>query len=233
MAFTIKHKFASVKSDGIDTSLVQPSNWNDTHDIVMDAYTIVGRASGSGAASGLPWSTFQKPVGDISIWPSNVLPDATYLFLRGQDISRVVYADLFTLFGTTFGVGDGSTTFTLPNLMGRVVAGKENSATLLTAALGGVDGATLAAVGGSQGVTLTAAKQASMPLTVSGNTGAGATFSATGGAVLVLSSDASGTLVYNGALGLTVSGTADGGGGAHENVQPTIIMNFIIKALKE
>ena len=43
---------------------------------------------------------------------------------HGQAVSRTTYAGLFAAFGTTYGVGDGSTTFNLPNLAGVVVAGK-------------------------------------------------------------------------------------------------------------
>lgn len=41
----------------------------------------------------------------------------------GTAISRTTYADLFTLIGTTYGVGDGSTTFNLPDIGGRMIAG--------------------------------------------------------------------------------------------------------------
>lgn len=51
MAIEIKHKFQSAKSDGGDTSLVRPSNWNDTHEIEVAAFSLIGRASaGVGAA---------------------------------------------------------------------------------------------------------------------------------------------------------------------------------------
>lgn len=46
-----------------------------------------------------------------------------YLMCDGATVSRTTYADLFAAIGTTFGAGDGSTTFALPNLKGRVVVG--------------------------------------------------------------------------------------------------------------
>ncbi len=51
MTVSLKHKFASVKADGDDASLVRPSNWNDEHDLVIDTSKIVGRTTaGTGSA---------------------------------------------------------------------------------------------------------------------------------------------------------------------------------------
>jgi microcystin-dependent protein len=46
-----------------------------------------------------------------------------YLLCDGTAVSRSTYSDLFTAIGTTFGVGDGSTTFNLPNTAGMVLRG--------------------------------------------------------------------------------------------------------------
>jgi hypothetical protein len=56
------------------------------------------------------------------LWCAPVVP-AGYLELAGQAISRTTYSALFALFGTTYGVGDGSTTFNLPDLRGEFVRG--------------------------------------------------------------------------------------------------------------
>lgn len=48
MALSIKHKFTSAKTDGSDTALVQPSNWNDTHDLTGSTNILFG-TNGSGA----------------------------------------------------------------------------------------------------------------------------------------------------------------------------------------
>jgi len=50
------------------------------------------------------------------------LPDG-YIRLEGAEVSRTTYAKLFELYGTTYGEGDGSTTFKLPDLTGRVLWG--------------------------------------------------------------------------------------------------------------
>jgi hypothetical protein len=55
MTISTKHKFASSKSDSGDASLVQPSNWNDEHDITLAAGKVLGRdTSGAGLAQELP-----------------------------------------------------------------------------------------------------------------------------------------------------------------------------------
>ena len=62
-----------------------------------------------------------QPIGAPILLLSNTLPDglaaenSRYLLLRGQAISRTTYANLFSVYGTTYGSGDGSTTFNVPN----------------------------------------------------------------------------------------------------------------------
>jgi len=76
----------------------------------------------------------------------------------GQAVSRTTYADLYAVVGTTYGSGDGSTSFNLPDLRGRVIAGQDDmgglSANRLTGTSGGVDGDVLGASGGFQQHTL-------------------------------------------------------------------------------
>lgn len=57
------------------------------------------------------------PVGTIGLWLTGT-PPTNWLALKGQAVSRSTYASLFALWGTTFGTGDGSTTFTLPETRG-------------------------------------------------------------------------------------------------------------------
>jgi microcystin-dependent protein len=56
-------------------------------------------------------------VGEVKIWLTGTIPSG-HLLLNGQTVSRTLYAALFKLWGTTFGAGDGSTTFGLPNMKG-------------------------------------------------------------------------------------------------------------------
>jgi hypothetical protein len=57
------------------------------------------------------------PVGAILLWLTSTAPTG-WLHCNGQAVSRTTYDDLFALWGTTFGVGDGSTTFNVPDVRG-------------------------------------------------------------------------------------------------------------------
>ena len=55
------------------------------------------------------------PIGTVSAFAGTTLPIG-YLWCNGQEVSRTTYSELFSVIGTTFGTGDGSTTFNVPNL---------------------------------------------------------------------------------------------------------------------
>jgi microcystin-dependent protein len=179
-----------------------------------------------------------------------------WLFTHGQAVSRTTYAALFSAIGTTFGAGDGSTTFNLPDGRGRVLAGLDNmggtSANRLTGLVGGVNGDVLGAVGGSEAHVLTAAQLAAhthgnIPTTANvSRDGWGVTGSAPSGSVAI----SSGRIVTGSGLGenaetlesirasgndqsVTLTGSvstgSSGSGEAHNNVQPTLILPIIIK----
>lgn len=64
------------------------------------------------------------PLGCISAYAGAADPSGgAWLICDGRAVSRTTYADLFALLGTTFGAGNGSTTFNLPDLRGRVPLG--------------------------------------------------------------------------------------------------------------
>lgn len=93
------------------------------------------------------------PVGAILPYAGTTAPQG-WLFCNGQNVSRTTYATLFAAIGTTHGVGDGSTTFGLPDLRGRAVFGKDDmggSATnRITVGNSGLSGVTLGASGGDE-----------------------------------------------------------------------------------
>lgn len=68
------------------------------------------------------------PVGSIEMFASNSIPSG-WLLCNGAAVSRTTYPKLFATIGTTYGSGNGSTTFNLPNFQGRVPLGKGNSGT--------------------------------------------------------------------------------------------------------
>ena len=92
------------------------------------------------------------PTGVVNPYAGATAP-AGWLLCFGQSISRTTYSTLFTAIGTTYGSASG-TTFNLPDMRGRVVAGQDDmggtAASRVTTAGGGLDGVTLGAAGGSQ-----------------------------------------------------------------------------------
>lgn len=61
-------------------------------------------------------------VGSIYMYAGSTIPEL-FMLCDGSAVSRGTYSDLFAVIGTTFGQGDGSTTFNLPNLSGKVAIG--------------------------------------------------------------------------------------------------------------
>lgn len=105
---------------------------------------------------------FALPVGVVVDYGGAAAPTG-WLLCFGQAISRATYAALFTAISTTFGAGDGTTTFNVPDYRGRVSAGQDDmggtSANRLTTA-GGLDGDVLGGVGGAETVALVLANLA-------------------------------------------------------------------------
>ena len=190
------------------------------------------------------------PVGTVLDFAGSTAP-ALWLLCSGQAVSRTTYSALFAAIGTIYGVGDGSTTFNLPDLRGVVIAGLDNMngtpAGRLTSTYYGANPDVLGTVGGGQSETLTTAQ---IPAhTHSGTTGAmnsnqahTHTFTSVqvgGGA---LSGGSAPSVALNAATGSTTGSTnidhthnfttdnGTGGGTAHPNVQPTIVMNKMIYA---
>ena len=66
------------------------------------------------------------PTGTIVPWSTASVPTG-FLECNGAAVSRSTYADLFAIVGTTYGAGNGSTTFTLPDLQDNVAVGKSGT----------------------------------------------------------------------------------------------------------
>lgn len=81
-----------------------------------------------------------EPIGTIFAFAGNNIPSG-YLPCNGGAISRETYADLFVVIGTTYGAGDGSTTFNLPNLTDKFIQGSDTAGTVKSAGLPNITGA--------------------------------------------------------------------------------------------
>lgn len=159
------------------------------------------------------------PAGMVVPYAGTTAPD-DWLLCYGQSLVRTDYPDLFDAIGTTYGAVDG-THFNVPDLRGRVIAGQDDmggsSANRLTGATGGVDGDGLGNAGGAETHTLTAAQLAAHAHAFSYGTG---TAGSGTGNFSAMRADADTN---------SKDTTSAGSGSAHNNVQPTLILNYIIK----
>lgn len=172
-------------------------------------------------------------VGEVVDYTGSAAP-SLWLLAFGQAISRTTYSSLFIVVGTTFGAGDGSTTFNVPDYRGRISVGKDDmggsTAGRITVAGCGVNGTTLGAVGGAQTHTLTTAQLSvhshgiSDPGHAHSYDGALVDNGASGGGTRASVNPSIST--SSNTTGITISNA--GSGSAHNNVQPIIIINKII-----
>lgn len=200
---------------------------------------------------------FQVPLGGIIDFAGSSVPSTAFAFPVGQAISRSgSFAPLFSLIGTTYGSGDGSTTFNLPDYRGRVAAGKDNmggtTASRLTSTTMTPDGNTLGATNSVGGQTVTLGAGDIPTLTSTGSASLSASVTSTNW-VASNSNDSSGNAVSGGGSGLAVTGgtfgsvskiastgTASGSISTSytnnsqtsvPNVQPTILVNKLIRII--
>lgn len=175
------------------------------------------------------------PAGTIHQYAGSTAPDG-YLLCQGQAISRSTYAKLFSILGTTYGTGDGSTTFNLPDLRGDVQVGKADSGTF----------SSLNAQGGAEVVTLNSTQMpvhthiqnqhthTQNPHSHRTRRGYGYASGSNWGATDNENTGvAYGNTFTNYATATNNPETAvnqnTGGGQPHNNLQPYLALNFIIK----
>jgi microcystin-dependent protein len=192
-----------------DSTMVGNTYFLDEDDMSSDSATKVASQQSIKA-----YVDTGSPAGMIAPYAGSSAPGG-WLIANGATVSRTTYAALYAVTGDTYGNGDGSTTFELPDIEGRVIAGLEATATRLTTGGSATDGGTLGATGGAQDHTLV---EAEMPAhnhsyTLKNN--------------IANRSNGAGNTASNTS---TQPNTGSAGGdGAHFNVQPTIILNYIIK----
>lgn len=171
----------------------------------------LARRGGSGAMTG-----------EMKIWAGATAPDG-WMLLQGQTLLIADHPALYAVIGTQYG-GNGTTNFMLPDLRGRVIVGQDTSQTEFDV------------LGEKSGAKTHTLSQAEMPshthtqnphfhggagggqFVQSGSGGAGANVAVTGSGYTLLNT-----------ANATATNQNTGGGGAHNNLQPYIVMNHIIK----
>lgn len=160
--------------------------------------------------SGVSLMDKYAPAGVINMFGGTTAPNG-WLLCQGQAISRTTYARLYNIIGTIYGIGDGSTTFNLPNLQSRVPVGYNS---------GDSNFNSLGKTGGESTHTLTIDE---IPVHKHQEWIHGTGGTTSGYGVANLANNLGGT-----AASIDYTGNA-GGGLAHNNLQPYITLNFIIK----
>lgn len=184
------------------------------------------------------------PPGLIAPYGASTAPTG-WLLCDGSAVSRSTYAALFAVLSTEFGAGNGSTTFNVPDLRGRAAVGLDNlggtAASRITSAIAGLDGTDLGAAGGDQRLhghthtgpshthTITDPTHAHTNLV--GGSGSGLTSAVgfgDGANTATVGTNFSSTGITATNAGGT-GNTGSTGGGSTQNVQPSLIVGYIIK----
>ncbi len=210
-------------ADELDNVLAALQTWAGKVDGLNTAERLNELTSGISSLQGVP-------TGAGFVWYTNTCP-AGYLFCDGAAVSRDTYASLFTLWGTTWGMGNGTTTFNVPDLRQRIPIGKAASGTGATLAgtFGSIDHTH---TGGSHthAITSGGAHTHTTPNHVHGisgvaNVNLGTTNTLPGSST---QNDGSGTTSSDGAHdhgGATGSGSGTTGSGN----PPCLVINYIVK----
>jgi microcystin-dependent protein len=153
------------------------------------------------------------PTGGIMMWGTGTAPSG-WLLCAGAAVSRTTYASLFAIVGTTFGVGDGSTTFNLPNYTNRMPYGT-----------------TLAATGGSaDAVVVSHTHTATVTDPGHTHTYQGSNYQPNNAAGSVPDWIGASTMTTNSNVtGISVANSTTGVSGTNANLPPYLGINFIIK----
>ena len=207
-------------------SVTDPTNAQDAATkAYVDAvgFTVAPGTSGNVLTSnGTAWTSATPavavPTGAINMWPTASAPTG-YLLCAGSAVSRTTYAALFAIVGTTFGVGDGSTTFNLPNYTNCMSYGT-----------------TVGATGGSADAvvvshTHTATSTVSDPTHVHYTYGAYGGGGNPGGSLNTANPGGQNMATTAASTGITVAttNTSTGVSGTNANLPPYLGINFIIK----
>lgn len=246
---------ASVLLDGDTTAttvqVLDQLPWANARVMVMFVPPSAVFLAGIISASPLPAGTLAPYAGPITVHadastatPTSNQPPAGWLWCAGQAVSRTTYSALFAAIGTTYGTGDGSQTFNVPDLRGRLPIGLDN--------MGGSDASriglanTLGTTGGTNtigqthlpnvnftvsGTVTVNSNTTGITATTNANRNDGGSAAAAGGDVFVSLGGSSVTISDPGHshTASLSSATAASGGSGTEFLPPVIAVHWLIK----
>jgi microcystin-dependent protein len=154
------------------------------------------------------------PTGGLIMWGTGTAPSG-WLLCAGAAVSRTTYAALFAVIGTTFGVGDGSTTFNLPNYTNRIPYGTTLAAT------GGSADAVVVSHTHTAAVTDPGHAHSYNPYGPTFYVGTGGSYAGVQGPQTTNTGSA--------VTGISVANSTEGVSGTNANLPPYLGINFIIK----
>lgn len=234
---TLAYKFVLAPAD--DSDPPTHSFWTVDNVVSPSAAVLAQIAAYNALLGGVP-------VGAMMAYGGAAAP-AGWLLCFGQAVSRTTYSALFAVLGTSYGAGDGSTTFNVPDKRGRISVGKDDmggsAANRVTNAVCGITGTALGASGGDQHAqpdSPTVTTSISTSLTDPGHFHF-ITFGTTGGGSTQLAIDADAPLqtaslfTQNATTGITISVTGSTSftsalTGTAQNMPPAQVDNWIIRA---
>lgn len=176
---------------------------------ISGAATVTGALSLTGNMTMNTASIFNFLPPGVVMWKASTTVPTGWLECNGTAVSRTTYATLFADIGTSFGIGDGTTTFNLPAQARRILVGKGGSGTATLAN-------TVGATGGEETHVLITAE---MPAHTHPYNTPSTTAQGTG----------SGNNINAGSVNSAQTTSSTGGDGAHNNMQPSLVMMMIIK----
>ncbi|MGA6969209.1 MAG: tail fiber protein [Xanthobacteraceae bacterium] len=185
---------------------------------------------------GFGTNPYQIPLGAMLPYTGSTAPNTAFVLPFGQAISRTTYATYFSLVSTTFGTGDGSTTFNVIDMRGRLPIGQDNmggsAASRVTTAGSSIDGTTIGANGGGQNVSIL---QGNLPnVTLGGSVtyaanSSGISYQPGGAGATVVSAMASGG--NTSATTTSVSISLGGSGTVLNKMPPGIVVPYILRVI--
>lgn len=204
----------------------------------MNGFKITGVPEATAPSDLVTLSQLQAaaPIGSVLSFAGST-PPAGWMLCAGQAVSRAAFSSLFNVIGTSFGSGDGTTTFNVPDCRGRVIAGKDD--------MGGTDATRLSffgtiakTIGGAFGAATHLLTAGQMPRHSHGvndpsHVHAGVQNSTQSTGRSTATDQPPAVFSYgNTAPAFTgISIQESGNNEVHNNTQPTIIFNMIIRAL--